>query len=225
MSIGASNLNQNDIQRMTNVINDAWNKGTICIAAAGNEGTTICTPDAYGYPASVERAESIAACSVGEDLNTISLAHFSNENNRVDLTACGVQVVSTVIGDGYGIYSGTSMATPHVTAMAAVLAQYIKSKQPSLSGAEFSSSLVNMIHSNVVKVDGCGTKTLISIGSKKLLEKTDNLSIKTNELSPQYDNISFGLGYLRYEPNNGPIVPSGQKYFNNGMFLGYSLNS
>ena len=43
------------------------------------------------------------------------------------MAACGVNVVSTIIG---GIYSGTSMATPHVSAMAAILSQYIKNKYP-----------------------------------------------------------------------------------------------
>jgi len=132
MSLGGSGLSQSDIQQLTNAVQDALNKGTICIAAAGNNGTR----SEYSYPA------SIAACDVGTDLNTITLAHFSDKNDRVSLAACGVNVISSVINGQYAIYSGTSMATPHVSALAAILTQYIRSKYSTLHGSSFSAALI-----------------------------------------------------------------------------------
>lgn len=231
MSLGSKNLSSEDILQLTNAINNAWTKGVICIAAAGNDGTSICTPDPYQYPASVNKAESVAACDVGENLDTISLSSFSNENNRVDLAACGHNVISTIIGGKYGIYSGTSMATPHVSAMAAILAQYIRNKYPDLKGSTFCSSLVSMIHLHVRKMDSCGIKSNISIRGKTLLihsidtacVNVRSITSPTNPLVSTYSNISFGVGFMRYEPDSGPVSPQGEKYYNNNIFLGHQI--
>lgn len=81
----------------------------------------------------------------------------------IDLASCGHNVMSTVIGGKYGVYSGTSMATPHVSAMAAVLTQYIRKNYPNLKGSTFSSSLASLIHANVLKIQNCGVKQNITI--------------------------------------------------------------
>lgn len=208
LSIGGSNLKQQDILLLTRTINQAWNSGVLCVAAAGNDGKSICTPDLYSYPASVPRAKSIASCDVGETLDNISLSIFSNENSLVDLAACGQNVISPVIGGTYAIYSGTSMATPHVSAMAAIFAQIIKSKNPRLKGGSFCSALVNMIRSNVMEVPSCHSSPP-----------------KTNYWAKPVHNISFGLGFLRYNPTKGPDVNNDEKIYHNGIFLGHqSLN-
>jgi major intracellular serine protease len=229
MSLGASDLSQSDIQQLTNAVQDAWNKGTICIAAAGNEGTKVGAITGYEYPASINKVESIAACDVGTDFNTITLAYFSNENDRISLAACGVNVISSVIGGQYAIYSGTSMSTPHVSAMAAILTQYIRSKYPTLRGSSFSAALVSLIHANVLPINICGNpSSSITVGGKILLEHSTttclNISSLNNDvLHSDYSNTEFGLGFLRYVPNNGPIQLGGQPLYYNGIFLGNEI--
>lgn len=229
MSLGGSGLSQSEINMLTITIQDAWNKGTICIAAAGNDGTSVCTPDVYEYPASIDKAESIAACNIDESLNDITLAYFSNENNKVALSACGVNVASSIIGGRYAVYSGTSMATPHVSAMAAILAQFIKEKYPTLTGSTFSSALVSLIHSNVLKINNCGIKFTSFIKDKPLVKQITLQSCAVEnksepwQINVKYENISFGLGFLRYEPNNGPVTPNGNKFYNNNIFLGHTI--
>ena len=69
-----------------NAFNSAWNDGLISVAAAGNDGGT-----AYSYPASYETVVSVAAVNSSK-----VVASFSQKNDRVDLSAPGVGILSTV---------------------------------------------------------------------------------------------------------------------------------
>lgn len=224
MSVGAEGLHQSDINSLTATINSAFNKGVVCVIAAGNSGTSICTPDPYSWPASVYVAESIAACEVGTNLDTITLASFSNENDRVDVSACGVNVVSTVLRGFYGIYSGTSMATPHVSALATILAQKIKKENPKLTGLSFSNTLSEQIKKNVKYVGSCVN---ISASGKNLITTIkcadkQPKSIDSLEIYPR-NNISFGNGFIRYDPSKGPVNPGGKPVYHQRRFIGHQI--
>ena len=64
-------------------------------------------------------------------------ASFSNANADVEIAAAGVDVLSTKRGGGYVAFSGTSMATPHVAGVAAIIA----ARNPSFSGAQIRAKL------------------------------------------------------------------------------------
>jgi thermitase len=84
----------------------------VVVAAAGNENT-----GRPSYPAAYERVISVAATDESD-----KRARFSNYGTTVDVSAPGVQILSTVPGGGYGMKEGTSMASPHVAALAGLLA-------------------------------------------------------------------------------------------------------
>lgn len=179
MSLGGSGLSSFEISVLTAAINDVWNQGCICVAAAGNAGTSIYTVDPYSYPASVDIAQSVGACSITID-GLINLAPFSNENDKVDCIACGVDVLSTTIGNNYAIFNGTSMAAPHVTAMIALLYQKIKEQYPLLNGADLSKRVIDELNTHIISING---QKFINYSSQKIITGT-----------AYYNNNKF-LGY------------------------------
>jgi subtilisin family serine protease len=91
---------------------------SLFVASAGNRNTSK-TQYPAGY--SLNNILSVAASDANDEK-----ASFSNYSNRwVDLAAPGVDILSSLPGNAYDYFSGTSMAAPHVTGVAAmVMAQY-----------------------------------------------------------------------------------------------------
>lgn len=114
----------------------ADSKGVLMIHAAGNDGANLATAANFPTPKYLDggRAQNwieVGATSWkgGDQL----VATFSNYGqNEVDVFAPGVDILSTVPGNGYERDSGTSMAAPVVTGLAALLMSYY----PNLSAAD-----------------------------------------------------------------------------------------
>ena len=147
------------LEAATRSIKYAQGKGLAVIAAAGNEGVSIDNPTidngsptdaatptkgrnvegSIRVPSMIDGVAQVSA--VGQAYNvkpglSLGRAEFSNYGQTIDFAAPGDQIYSTVpllfYPSGYAVADGTSMATPHVSGIAAL----IKSVHPELTGAQ-----------------------------------------------------------------------------------------
>jgi subtilisin family serine protease len=131
-------------QGLQDAIGRANAAGILFIAAAGNNASNNDTT--ANYPSNYPNANVIAVASI---TSTGGLSSFSNYGaSTVDLGAPGSAIWSTVpvrtrvgVGSGYASYSGTSMATPHVTGAAALYAAV----NPGASAAQIKSAILGSV--------------------------------------------------------------------------------
>ncbi len=107
----------------------AAKKGVTIVAAAGNDNTSRTM-----YPAAYKNVIAVSATMAND-----GKASFSNYGNYVDVSAPGVNILSTTARSRYAAYNGTSMATPIISGTAAL----ILAKNPFLTGAEVEYVLKN----------------------------------------------------------------------------------
>jgi thermitase len=105
----------------------AAERNVVLVAAAGNEGDAT-----RSYPAAYAEVVSVAATD-SRDVR----ASFSNANADVEIAAPGVGVLSTYNDGGYRTLSGTSMSTPQVAGVTAV----IRARNPAFTAAQARSKL------------------------------------------------------------------------------------
>ncbi|MFH0886531.1 MAG: S8 family serine peptidase [bacterium] len=92
-------------------VNYAIASGTVIVAAAGNSDNQL----SY-YPAAYTDVVAVAATNT-----TDTKASWSNYGSWIDICAPGLSIYSTKIGNNYGLNSGTSMASPVVSGVAALI--------------------------------------------------------------------------------------------------------
>lgn len=112
---------------LTNAIKYATQKNITVVVAAGNSGNS-----GVSIPGCVSYSTTVGAVN-GSD----KVASFSGRGNALDITAPGVSIYSSVLGNAYAAWSGTSMATPMISGVVAL----VKNAHPAYTQSQVENKL------------------------------------------------------------------------------------
>lgn len=125
--------------------------GMLIIAAAGNESERPSSTAPVGSPACCPSIMAVAAVDLKKLVAWFSCCKMDNIG-EVNISAPGVAVVSAFTGGGYRSLSGTSMATPHVSGLAALWLE----TQPKLKAMDLRNTLTQNVIPASATPEDCG---------------------------------------------------------------------
>ena len=205
----------------------AKNVGILFLAAAGNESSN--NDNTASYPANYKISNVISVAAIDRNGNLASFSNYGTQS--VDVAAPGVSIISTIRGNQYAYYNGTSMATPHVTGLAALILSHL----PNLTVQELRSRIIGTVKplqslTGVIKYPGIvsglnainNTPTVSTPSSVKYTSAGQSLSEETElgDLVLNTDdgyaavNLPFEFPYYQekfsriYVSANGRVLPA-----------------
>ncbi|PWW05626.1 minor extracellular protease Epr [Paenibacillus cellulosilyticus] len=147
-------------------IQKAYNNGIVCVASAGNSGTSNGRID---EPASFSETISVAASNRNDQI-----ASYSSRGDGIDITAPGTNIRSLMPGSGYVEMSGTSMSCPHVAGGAALLLATDNSLTPDQVSEKLKSWAKSLSGYNV-QAQGSGLMQLASLAAESAVQPSEPL--------------------------------------------------
>ncbi|MGH9923158.1 MAG: S8 family serine peptidase, partial [Nitrososphaerales archaeon] len=192
LSLGSAGCS-NGSDSLSLAINNAVSNGIVAAVAAGNSGPKTCT---IGSPGAAQNAITVGAMADIGELG-FSIASFSSRgptaDNRIkpDVAAAGVSITAAQSGTttGYTTLSGTSMATPFVAGVVALMLD----ANPSMTPADVKTRIM----STAVDFGPAGIDVDYGAGRLDAYEAVNNaLSIASlgNIVVPTHTFISDSLG-------------------------------
>ncbi|MBD3918724.1 S8 family peptidase [Paenibacillus sp. PR3] len=147
-------------------IQKAYNNGIVCVASAGNSGTSNGRID---EPASFSETISVAASNQKDEI-----ASYSSRGEGIDITAPGTNIRSLTPNSGYVEMSGTSMSCPHVAGGAALVLAADKSLTPDQVSKKLKSWAKNLNGYNQ-QAQGSGIMQLAGIAAESGAQPSEPL--------------------------------------------------
>ena len=175
----------------------AYARGCVMVAAAGNEGAV-----GSRYPAGLKTVISVAWLTKERQLSS-----DSNFGATIDIAAPGDEILSTDLNGGYRNLSGTSMAAPHVSGVAAL----VRSANPDYTNAEvreilirtadplFISNLVGAGSLNAYTALTAPTELIVQIGTSRMFSQdAEPSNIEKIEIFGSAGGVGFTEYWLEY---------------------------
>ncbi len=159
---------------METLLTQAETANHVFVAAAGNASTNI---DTYpSYPAAYQNPNVISVASIQSDGSQSSFSNYGTSN--VDVAAPGSGILSTISGGGYATFNGTSMASPHVAGIVALM----RSLAPTVSTADIKQILVETStwDSRLDNISASGGRVNASAAVSAVNGSIPSLSITSN---------------------------------------------
>jgi serine protease len=189
------------------IVDYATGLGSIVVAAAKNENNSV-----FGYPASYQHVVSVASVSFDD-----TKANYSTYNHAVDISAPGGGseggILSTVPGNNYERWSGTSMATPMIAGCLGLL----KSYHPDWSNDQLINQLVgtadniDSLNPGYINMLGTGRINAYRMLSEENVQPFLKLELtsfttadaKRNEINEPGEIVSLNFDFHNYAPCYG----------------------
>jgi subtilisin family serine protease len=193
--------------------------GIVFVIAAGNHGELLAAPE-DSLEADVNKYAIIVGASDAKGF----LADFSNYGaDRVHLLAPGENILSTVPGDDYSTWSGTSQAAPAVAAAAAS----VLSVDPDLSATEVKDIILNSVNHNAELADVVASSGILNIqnavalASGQDINATSSLDLDSNK-NASSGAQSGGCSFLDIsaQPHAGIVFSGMIAFFFAALFAG-----
>ncbi|TWT07053.1 S8 family serine peptidase [Planococcus sp. CPCC 101016] len=190
-----------------NAIQYAYQNGVVIVAAAGNDATTR-----THYPSSYDNV-----ISVGSTTSYDGSSSFSNYGYDIDIVAPGSGIYSTLPYGSFGSMNGTSMASPVVAGVAAL----VLANEPQLTNDQ----VVNRLLTTTKDLGSYGKDYIYGNGlvnARQALKIMDIPSPTVNDIQDDSTSVS---GYLPFEIENGKVIIRDQSGNVIGSGDGYSSYS
>ncbi|BBD58789.1 peptidase S8/S53 [Nostoc sp. HK-01] len=208
LSLGGSFSNKT----LQNAIEYANRKGVVVVMAAGNDGSS--QPN---YPARYAKNTGIAVGAVDRNNNLANFSNRSGTNQLAYVTAPGVDVYSTVPNNQYASYSGTSMASPHVAGVVALML----SANRSLTPAQVRQIITDTAGNNTQAATTSSKNAAISTSSiKQQAIASSNYQLSNSTF--KVDNSSLSDIHASAKLTNHAAATSSATqfhYYNNGISI------
>jgi subtilisin family serine protease len=164
------------------------------IVVAGNEGVNIDGVGNKSYPASFAFENIISVGASDPESRLVSWSNYGTQS--VDIVAPGVNILSTVLGNGYEYYSGTSMATPYVAGVVALLKAHdktlstLKIKEALMQSGDAFSALQSTVKSGA-RLNAANAVALISgLSLEDEEQEHQNEQNQNEQEEPQEEEIA-----------------------------------
>lgn len=207
------------------------NRAVICVSA-GNDNHEVGKVGTgnyagyYKYPASLRNISNMIVVAASDNNSTYSKASYSNYSTTyVDVSAPGSDVYSSIPGSSYGTKSGTSMSTPHVTGVAALLKSIIPTATPSQVKAAIKNG-ANTNYATSFTASGFldakkALQKLATATGKNLAPRILTTSLPGGTTSDSYDVTltAQGASTIKWSKKSGTL-PAGLKLTSAGRLYG-----